>query len=271
MGIVAAYAVPHPPLAMPEVGRGQERAIQDTLDAYREVARRIAAHAPETIVVVSPHAPLFRDCFHLSTGDFDRGDMGRFGAWDSSMTVQYDGEMTAAIAACARKHTVPLCGSGMGGKDLDHATIVPLHFVNEAYSTYQVVRIGLSGLSPQTHLALGRCIAEAAADLDRSCVLIASGDLSHKLASDGPYGYAPQGPVFDRMVTALFDAGDRRDVRRGGGGMRPALVLDHGGRVGRPSHLARAAQLRRPLRRGLRGGRVRGAGLGRRRRRADRG
>ena len=61
MGIVAAYAVPHPPLAMPEVGRGQERAIQDTLDAYREVARRIAAHAPETIVVVSPHAPLFRD------------------------------------------------------------------------------------------------------------------------------------------------------------------------------------------------------------------
>ena len=131
MGIVAAYAVPHPPLAMPEVGRGQERAIQDTLDAYREVARRIAAHAPETIVVVSPHAPLFRDCFHLSTGDFDRGDMGRFGAWDSSMTVQYDGEMTAAIAACARKHTVPLCGSGMGGKDLDHATIVPLHFVND--------------------------------------------------------------------------------------------------------------------------------------------
>ena len=82
------------------------------------------------------------------------------------------------------------------------------HKRNEAYSTYQVVRIGLSGLSPQTHLALGRCIAEAAADLDRSCVLIASGDLSHKLASDGPYGYAPQGPVFDRMVTALFDAGD---------------------------------------------------------------
>ena len=29
--------------------------------------------------------------------------------------------------------------------------------------------------------------------------------------------------------------------------MRPALVLDHGGRVGRPSHLARAAQLNAPL------------------------
>ena len=61
MGIVAAYAVPHPPLAMPEVGRGQERAIQDTLDAYREVARRIAAHAPETIVAVS-YTHLRRRC-----------------------------------------------------------------------------------------------------------------------------------------------------------------------------------------------------------------
>lgn len=206
MGIVAAYAVPHPPLAMPEVGRGQERAIQDTLDAYREVARRIAAHAPETVVVVSPHAPLFRDCFHLSTGDFDRGDMGRFGAWDSSMTVRYDGEMTAAIAACARQAhgaAVRQRHGREGSRPCHHRAAA---FRERGIFDVPVVRIGLSGLSPQTHLALGRCIAEAAADLDRSCVLIASGDLSHKLASDGPYGYAPQGPVFDRMVTALFDA-----------------------------------------------------------------
>lgn len=208
MGIVAAYAVPHPPLIVPEVGRGQERAIQDTIDAYREVARRIAAHAPDTIVVVSPHAPLFRDCFHVSTGEAGHGDMGRFGAWDASVTVPYDGAMGAAIAACARKHTVPLCGSGMRDGELDHATFVPLHFVNEAYAGYRLVRVGLAGLSPETHLAMGRCIAEAAADLHRTCVLVASGDLSHKLTPEGPYGYAPQGPVFDRTVTALFDAGD---------------------------------------------------------------
>lgn len=141
MGIVAAYAVPHPPLIVPAVGRGQERAIQDTVDAYREVARRIAAHAPDTIVVVSPHAPLFRDCFHVSTGEAGHGDMGRFGAWDASVTVPYDGAMGASIAACARKHTVPLCGSGMRDGELDHATFVPLHFVNEAYTGYEVVRI----------------------------------------------------------------------------------------------------------------------------------
>ncbi|MFR1639005.1 MAG: hypothetical protein ACLSVD_07390 [Eggerthellaceae bacterium] len=46
--------------------------------------------------------------------------------------------------------------------------------------------------------------------------------------------------MFDRMVTALFDAGDLSglleidDVRRGGGGMRPALFWIMAG-VGRPS------------------------------------
>lgn len=208
MSIVAAYVVPHPPLIVPEVGGGKERAIQNTVDAYREVARRIAAHAPDTVVVVSPHASLFRDCFHLSTGDAGHGDMGLFGAWDASLNVSYDGSMTAAIAACARKHVVPLCGSCMDDGELDHGTFVPLRFVNEEYPSYRVVRIGPSGLSRETHRALGRCIAEAATDLDRTCVLVASGDLSHKLKNEGPYGYAPQGPVFDRTVVSLFDAGD---------------------------------------------------------------
>lgn len=208
MSIVAAYVVPHPPLIVPEVGRGEERAVQDTVDAYREVARRIAVHAPDTIVVTSPHAPLFRDCFHLSTGEAAHGDMGQFGVWNASMTASYDEEFVAAVAACARKHTVPICGSGMRDAELDHATFVPLYFANERYEEYRVVRVGLSALSADTHRALGRCIAEAARDLGRKCVFVASGDLSHKLKLEGPYGFAPEGPVFDREVTALLDAGD---------------------------------------------------------------
>ena len=208
MGIVAAYVVPHPPLAVPKVGLGQERAIQATLDAYREVARRVAAHAPDTVVVVSPHAPAFRDCFCLSTGEAARGDMGRFGARGAQTVVRYDEELVAAIAACARKHGAPVCGSGMGDAELDHGTLVPLLFLRETCDGFRVVRAGLSGLSPASHRALGRCIAEAASDAGRRCVLVASGDLSHKLAADGPYGFAPEGPVFDRDVTALLSAGD---------------------------------------------------------------
>ena len=40
MGLLAAYAVPHPPLIVPAVGQGQEEAIPETVAAYEEIARR---------------------------------------------------------------------------------------------------------------------------------------------------------------------------------------------------------------------------------------
>ena len=41
MGIVAAFMVPHPPLIIPEIGKGSEKSIQDTIDAYERVAKEI--------------------------------------------------------------------------------------------------------------------------------------------------------------------------------------------------------------------------------------
>ena len=40
MSIVGAFAVPHPPLIIPEVSPGEEHQIQHTVDAYDEVGRR---------------------------------------------------------------------------------------------------------------------------------------------------------------------------------------------------------------------------------------
>ena len=39
--ITGAFMVPHPPLIVPEIGRGEEHRIRDTVDAYHEVGRRI--------------------------------------------------------------------------------------------------------------------------------------------------------------------------------------------------------------------------------------
>ena len=68
MSITGAFIVPHPPLIMPQVGRGEEKIISLTTDSYREAARRIAALKPETIVVTSPHATMYSNYFHVSPG-----------------------------------------------------------------------------------------------------------------------------------------------------------------------------------------------------------
>ena len=46
MSITAAFMVPHPPMIVPQVGRGSERMIQATRTAYMQVAEEIAACRP---------------------------------------------------------------------------------------------------------------------------------------------------------------------------------------------------------------------------------
>ena len=58
---------------------------------------------------------------------------------------------------------------------------------NEYLKDSKVVRIGISGLSPLTPYCFGQCIKEAVED--KNVLLIASGDLSHRLKEDGPYDY----------------------------------------------------------------------------------
>ena len=77
MSVAAAYMVPHPPLIVPEVGRGQEQGIAGTADAYRRVAEEIASIRPDTIVVASPHAVMYQDYFHISPGTEAAGDFGQ--------------------------------------------------------------------------------------------------------------------------------------------------------------------------------------------------
>ena len=59
--IVKAVMVPHPPIALHEVGRGEESKIQNTLDAFHKAAKEIAETKPETVIVLSPHAVMYRD------------------------------------------------------------------------------------------------------------------------------------------------------------------------------------------------------------------
>lgn len=208
MALQAAFIVPHPPLIVPAVGHGKEQLIRATVDSYDEVARQIGDLKPQTIIVTSPHATAYRDYFHISPGTSAHGDMRRFDAHDTDLSCTYDADLANRIASLAAAEGFPAGTEGERDPSIDHATYIPLHFVNKFYRDYKVVRIGLSGYGPVEHYHLGQLIARAVEQLDRRAVLIASGDLSHKLTHDGPYGFAPEGPVFDEQITEAMAQGD---------------------------------------------------------------
>ena len=208
MGVVGAVVMPHPPLIMPEIGRGEEKKIQPTIDAYREAMRRMAALSPDTVFISSPHATMYADYFHISPREQATGDFGDFRVPELKLSADYDTELVKTLCRCLADAGVD---GGTGAErmaKLDHGTMVPLRFVQEAMPGVKIVRAGLSGLSPRDHYRFGECVAQAAELLGRRVVYVASGDLSHKLKADGPYGFAAEGPVFDKECMAALATGD---------------------------------------------------------------
>ena len=200
MSIIAAYMVPHPPMIIPQIGRGNEKQIQETIDAYRNVAREIASLKPETIIISSPHSVMYSDYFHISPGKNANGDFSNFHAREVRFHENYDEELVSRICSLSDAEDFPAGTLGERDRTLDHGTMIPLYFIRQFYSDFQLVRLGLSGLSLVDHYAFGRIIQKAVEDLDRRAVFVASGDLSHKLQSYGPYGYAKEGPQYDARV-----------------------------------------------------------------------
>ena len=208
MGITAAFMVPHPPLIIPQVGGGQEQQIQHTTDNYHEIARGIGQLQPETIVLISPHQMMYTDYFHISPGRKARGDLGRFRAGQVKLEASYDTDFVRRLCSAADKRN--LSAGTLGEKDpsLDHGSMVPLYFVNQYWTDYQLVRIGLSGLPLTAHYELGEAIRETAEALNRKTIVIASGDLSHRLKEDGPYGYQKEGPEYDSRIMSVMEKAD---------------------------------------------------------------
>ena len=203
MTIVAAVMVPHPPLIIPEVGRGEEQQIATTIDSYRRAAALIRDSRPDTVVVLSPHSVMYANYFHLSPGAGADGDLANFRAGAVRLHVNYDKELVDKISELAESAAFPAGTAGERDAALDHATLIPLLFLRQAAGgelPWPVVRIGLSGLSLAEHYRLGVLIAAAADALSRRVAVVASGDLSHRLQADGPYGFMPDGPLYDQKL-----------------------------------------------------------------------
>lgn len=206
MSISAAYIVPHPPLIVPEVGKGQEKAIQKTIKSYHEAARQIGDIRPETIVLISPHSVMYADYIHISPGNRARGSLKQFGA-PVICNVDYDTALVDRLCRICTEADFPAGILGEKNAALDHGTLIPLYFVNQYYTDYRLVRCSISGLSRQEHYRFGMILGEAVEALGRNTVVIASGDLSHKLTEDGPYGFAAEGPELDEKLINIMRSG----------------------------------------------------------------
>jgi AmmeMemoRadiSam system protein A len=232
-GVVA----PHPPILLESVGGARSAATSDTARAMAEAGGLLAAFAPETLVLMSPHAPfsagsvLVNDCSHVG------GSLAQFGD-PTRVTASGDPELaTAIVSACLARDVAASPTSAVRSIEcssaLDHGTLVPLRALRLPRLPALVV-MSISAASLNEHKLVGEAVREAARRLGRRTAFIASGDLSHRLTPDAPAGYDPSGAVYDRKVVealrdgrmdALVDFDDDLIDAAGQCGMRSMVAL----------------------------------------------
>ena len=200
---------PHPPIFIPSVGGDERHRADVSLAALASAGRAVAKYDPETLVIMSPHAPVVYDTFLIDAAETMTGSLADFGSADD-FTWQTDVELAKALVAgidaagipVAPRDTDPRLRSGW----LDHASIVPLSFLDPE-RRYRIVVLSLSFLSYSSHERLGRVVRATVAGLGRRAVFIASGDCSHRLTRSSHAGYSPRGREFDERLVDIVRGG----------------------------------------------------------------
>lgn len=206
--VTGAIMVPHPPIILPGIGHGEEKRIAEIAAAYQAAADGLLAQEPETIVIISPHAPAYFDYIQVSDGPGASGDMAAFADPEDRFEIRYDQELVRRIEKICARQGLPAGTLGQQDGTLDHGTMVPLHFLKAAGSNTRFVRIGIGGPDSLMHYRVGQAVQEAARELGRKIAVVGSGDLSHCQKEDSSYGFRPEGPAYDAMIMDIMGRGD---------------------------------------------------------------
>lgn len=239
--ILGAYLLPHPPIIIEEIGKGEEKKAKNTIDGVKAISIDIKKKSPSTIIIITPHGPLFSDAVSISMEEQLTGNFGRFGndelkfSYSNNLKLvkeiinnSYDEDIRVAEVDedLARQYNID--------KGLDHGALVPLYFVDKEYKDYKLIHITYGILSPKELYKFGSAIERAIIDSDEDVIVIASGDLSHKLSNDGPYAYSPYGKTFDEKIVNIIKEGKMEDIisfdldlgeRAGECGLRSLMIM----------------------------------------------
>jgi AmmeMemoRadiSam system protein A/AmmeMemoRadiSam system protein B len=216
---------------VPEVGGEAIASVRKSIEAMAEFARRIIESGAETVVLVSPHAPLDARAFVAYHSPKLHGDFGNFRAPDTQVEFPLDEFLLETISNRAAEADYEVMN--LEYQALDHGTAVPLYFLDRHGWRGRVVALGYSFLANEDHLRFGACVRKAADAIGRPVAFVASGDLSHRLQPASPAGYEPAAYRFDEeVVDALRENVPNRiveidhDLRRAAGecGYRSLLV-----------------------------------------------
>lgn len=219
--LVFACIAPHGSMIIPELEDADGQKALATRASMEELARRMEATRPETIVLVTPHGHRIDGCFSLLNNQSVLGELSHEqdgNSYSVSLTFDVDKELNEAIIESAHSLEVPVSRLGYAVMDdpsfyqpLDWGATVPLWFLGASFDPQPKVVIACPdrwNMPWDLFPRFGRAIRQAADTLGRRVAFIASADMGHAHDPNGPYGYNPASAEFDAAAIEAIKAQD---------------------------------------------------------------
>lgn len=206
--ICFAAIAPHPPIIIPGIGRAEDLdKVQNTIFAMERLGKSLEEAKPDTIVIISPHAPGELDSFGINSALKLKGSLRDFGL-DEPFDFDNDLEISRAIRKVCSANKVK---THFYESVLDHGALVPLYYLAENINP-KLVPLSFSDLDFLSHYEYGEIIGRVLEPDSKRIAVIASGDLSHRLIPGAPAGFSPSGKKFDLQLAEFLKEKKEKDI-----------------------------------------------------------
>lgn len=210
MSLVFSAITPHPPILIPNIGRERFERVKASENALKDLANDLYASKPDTVITISPHAPISEDTFLINACEKFECNFEEFGDFETSFSFKPDLELIANIKMGAQDENIPLnliCES-----QLDHGNAVPLFYLMKNLKDVPLVPISFTFLDVKTHYELGELLYREIMRTNKRIAVIASGDLSHAITPEAPAGFSENGKEFDETIVEMLKNKDEDKI-----------------------------------------------------------
>lgn len=241
MGILMAGLSPHPPLIIPKIGGERREGIRKTIDSLEELAEEVKDCQPDVLITISPHGPVFTDAISILDQGYLAGDFSEFAYPDVKLGTAADQDLIQEIKKTSNINDIEVLTLSSAELEiynyqasLDHGVLIPLYFIQQAGLDVPLVPITMGLMEYDILYSFGKVIQQVVDKLDLKAVIIASGDLSHRLKPGAPAGFNPRGEEFDRKLVEILDNEDFSKIlkidkalihKAGECGLRPLIIM----------------------------------------------
>lgn len=223
--IVFAAITPHSPLLIPTIGKEQTEKLALTKQAFDELEKALYISKADTVVMFSPHAPMYPDAMSALVANRFHGSLKEFGDHGTTFDMKTDFLTLDRVHRFMRSQRFPFALTD--AEELDYGFTVPLLLLASQIPSMKLLPISMSGLDAARHAEFGGLLKEVLHSETSRIAVIASADLSHHANANAPQGHTEGGEEFDRLIR---EAVVKRDAERLLN--IPASLLEEAGQCG---------------------------------------